>query len=586
VLASNKRVGMSVNRRLAAIMVADVVGYSKLMEADEAGTLGALDSRQKKIIEPLVRKHSGRIVKLMGDGQLIEFPSAVNAMSCALAMQSQMAEANGTSPPDRHIQLRIGLNLGDLIEQGSDIFGDGVNITARLEALAEPGGICLSGKIYEEVRGKLDISVEDLGEVPLKNIARPVRAYRTATGAERWTPDEKPIRRKAREQTAIAVLPFTNMSGANEHDYFADGVAEDLTIELSGFGHLAVMSRNATAAYKGKLLDSLEIGRRLGVDFVVEGSVRRSDNRVRVTAQLIDIESGTHVWADKFDREIDDIFAVQDEIVTTILARLTFNLDDAAADQRRRSPTTSVTAYSHFLQARAAWRRGNENEARDRLLAAIDADPHYARALAYLGFFFAYSRFSLAAGLDDADAVKQARHYSERAIAADPNDAFTLHRCAMAYLMLGEPLTALRYIEVAAARRPRELEVMQARGIILAFAGKHAEGLASLEKAAKLEPVLPPGFHATLSDTRYLAGDYQGALDALDRIVELPPYMAFCQAAFLAQLGRTEEARRRVATVPEKYDAARFAQYCAGMCALPEDAAHWLAGFRKAGIDV
>lgn len=573
-------------RRLAAIMVADVAGYSRLMEADEAGTLAAVKLRQKGIVEPLVREHSGRIVKLMGDGVLIEFSSAVNAVNCALALQTRMREANAAIPDDRQILMRIGMNLGDLIEEGSDIYGDGVNVTARLESLAEPGGICLSGKIYEEVRGKLEFAVKDLGEVSLKNIARPVRAYRVAADPSQITAGGDARARGSPERTSIAVLPFVNMSGYPEQDYFADGIAEDLITELSRYGHLAVISRNTTSAYKGKTVSIIEIGRQLGVNFIVEGSVRQSGNRVRVTVQLIDVESNAHVWADKFDREIEDIFAVQDEIVTTILARFTFNLDDAAAEQRQRSPTTSATAYTHFLQARAAWRRGNENEARDRLVAAVKADPYYGRALAYLSFFFAYSRFSLAAGLDDADAVKQARHFAERAVGADPNDPFTLHRSAMAYLMLGEPITARRYIEAAATRSPRELEVMQARGIILAFAGLHDEGLALLEKAAKLEPVLPPGFHVTLSDTRYLAGDYQGALNALESIVDLPPYLVFCQAAFLAQLGRAEEAKRLVATVPKKFDASRFARYCAGMCALPEDAAHWLAGFRKAGIDV
>lgn len=573
-------------RRLAAVLVADVAGYSRLMEQDEAGTLQALKARWREILEPLVRERSGRVVKYMGDGVLVEFSSALNAVNCALDLQSRMAEANSATSIDRRIVLRVGLTLGDLIEDGKDIYGDGVNIAARLEALADPGAICLSGKLYDEVRGKLKVAADDLGEVALKNITTPVRAYGIKPDARQPSLGGQIIPNDARGQTSIAVLPFINLSGAAEQDYFADGITEDLITELSRNEHLSVRSQNTTAAYKTDAMSISEIGRKLNIDFLVTGKVRRLDNRVRLTAQLTDTESGANVWADKFDREIGDIFSAQDEIVTAILARLTFNLDDAAADQRRRKPTTSATAYSYFLQARSAWRRrGDENEARNCLLSAVAVDPHYCRALAYLSFFFGYSRFSLTAGLEDQVAIREARHYAERAVSADP-DVFALHRCAMAYTFIGEPISGRRLIETAVARSPRELEVMQAHGFILALCGQHAEGLAWFEKAAKLEPVLPPGFRAGLSDVRYLCGDYQGALDALEPIVDPAPYVRLCQAACLGQLGHIEEARRRVASVASRQDGVRFATCCASMCALPQDAEHWLAGFRKAGIDV
>jgi tetratricopeptide (TPR) repeat protein len=302
--------------------------------------------------------------------------------------------------------------------------------------------------------------------------------------------------------------------------------------------------------------------------------------------QLIDGETGAHVLAEKFDREMEDIFAVQDEIVTAIVARFTFGLDVAAGEQRQRDPTTSSTAYAHFLQARAAWRNGGERGALDHLVKAVEIDPGYARALAYLGFFYSYSRFSLAAELDDAEASRRAREYARRAVAADGNDSFTLHRTAMNYLMLGNPAEARRCIDAAAALSPRELEVMQARGIILAFSGEHAEGLALIEAASRLEPTQPVGFHVALGDTRYLARDYRGALAALDRIPNLPPYLQLLRAAFRAQFGGADEAHRLVASVPDRYDAARFARNWAGMCLLPADAEHWLEGFRKAGIAV
>lgn len=572
-------------RRLAAILVADVVGYSRLVEVDEAGTLTALRTSRERIVEPVVRENSGRIVKHMGDGVLVEFGSAVNALNCALEIQKRFGEFNVAEIDGSQIRLRIGLNLGEIVGEGSDILGDGVNIAARLESMADPGGICISGKFHEEVRGKLEFVAEDLGEVTLKNIARRVRVFCVAVGPANALPSRSPVARKG-DHTSIAVLPFVSMSSDMEQDYFADGITEDLITELARQRQLAVIARNTTFALKGKSVNVVDAGRHLGANFVVEGSVRRVGNRVRITAQLIDAENGAHVWADKFDREIDDIFAVQDEIVTAILARFTFALDVASGEQRQRNPTTSATAYTHFLQARAAWRRGAERVAHEHLLSAVELDPTYAQALAYIAFFYAYGRFSLTTGLDDAEAMVRAREFAERAIAASQHDTFTLHRTAMAYLMLGEPIVAKRHIDAAAARSPRELEVMQARGIILAFNGEHSEGLAWLEKAARLESELPPGFHVTLSDTRYLAGDYAGALAALEPIVALPPHLKLLQAAFLAQLGRVEEAKRQIGTIPAPFDTTRFARNCAAMCALPSDADHWLQGFRKAGVDV
>jgi TolB-like protein len=545
-----------------------------------------LKERRKAVLEPVVKEHGGRIVKVMGDGVLVEFASAVGAVEAALRLQENMEAANAGLPEAQRIVLRVGVNLGDVIREGTDIYGEGVNIAARLEALAEPGSICISGKVHEETRGKLDVGFEDMGEQHLKNLARPVRVYRLIPVSLGGRAEGGARAAGGRDQTSIAVLPFVNMSGNAEQDYFADGLTEDLITELSRYRHLAVTARNTTFLYEGRSVNVPEVARELGVDFVVEGSVRQSGTRVRITVQLIDGETGAHVWAEKFDRSMEDIFAMQDEVVTSMLARLSFNLDEAAGEQRQRSPTASVTAYTNFLRARAAWRNGDERAAYGLLMEAVRLDPTYARALSHLAFFLAYSRFSHATGLPDEEASREALDLTRRAVAVDSGDSFTLHRAAMTYLMLGEPETARRYIDVAASHSPRDLEIMNVRGLILAFCGRHQEGIAQMQRAIQFEPRLPPGFHAALSDGFYLAHDYEGSLAALEKIVDPPHYVRLCQAASLAQLGRIEQARRIVGELPKAFDLVRFARNCAAICLLPEDAEHWLEGFRKAGVAV
>lgn len=576
---------MTVSRRLAAILAVDVVGFSRLMEADEVATLELLKARRKHVLEPLIARHRGRLFKVTGDGVLIEFSSAVSAVALAIELQNAFAQANEKEPAGRHVILRIGINMGDVMAEGGDLYGEGVNIAARLEGVAEPGGIAVSGKVADEIRGKIAARQRDLGEQPLKNISYPVRVVMIEPGASAAaTPATvAPIKR---EQTCVAVLPFTNLSGDTAQDFLADGLTEDIITELSRYHHLAVIARNSTFVYKGQAVDVRSVGRQLGADFVVEGSLRRSGEQVRATVQVIDVDTGAHVFAERFDRVFSDILAAQDELVAAILARFTFGLDEAASVQLQRRPKLHPSAYADFLQSRAVWRRGDEAKARGLLEIAIEKDPTYARALAYLGFFYAYARFSRSADLADAELVRRSRDLCQRAITADPKDSFTLHRAAMAHLMLGEPLIARRYAEAAAAVAPRELEVMQVRGIVTAFAGDHQKGLEYLEQAGKLERNLPPGFLVALSDVRYLAGDYQGALQALDSIAHLPSYLLVHRSAFLAQLGQMEEARKLLRQASGKFEAAHFARLCAEMCALGQDAEHWLEGFRKAGVPV
>ncbi|MCI0431007.1 MAG: hypothetical protein L0210_10750, partial [Rhodospirillales bacterium] len=326
-----------VQRRLAAILAADVVGYSRLMEADEAGTLIALKTWRKEVLEPLVARHQGRVFKVIGDGVLVEFGSAVNAVQCAVELQQDMAAANVDVPENRRIVLRIGVNLGDVMVEGSDLYGDGVNIAARLESIAKPSGVLVSGTAFDYVRNKVNAGFEALGPQSLKNIAEPVRAYRV-TGTPRVittpkVPTDKP---------SIAVLPFTNMSGDPNQQYFGDGVVEDIITELSRFRSLFVIARNSSFAFRGEGIDIAEIARRLGVQYVVEGSIRRAGNRVRITAQLIDARNGAHLWAERYDRELEDIFAVQDEVVRTVVATVAGRVEAAGAELAKRKPPESL----------------------------------------------------------------------------------------------------------------------------------------------------------------------------------------------------------------------------------------------------
>ena len=337
-------------RRLAAILAADVVGFSRLMEQDEAGTLDALKARRRDVLEPLIAKHQGRVFKVTGDGVLVEFASAVDAVQCAVELQHAIAAANGGQTEDRHIVLRIGVNLGDVMVEGSDLYGDSVNIAARLETLAEPGGILLSGTAYDYVRNKVKVGFDDLGVQSLKNIAEPVRAYRV-TGTPSVTVAAFKL---ATDKPSIAVLPFTNMSADPEQQYFSDGITEDIITELSRFRSLFVIARNSSFQYRGKEVDLRRVGRELGAQFVIEGSMRKVGNRVRVTAQLIDALSGNHVWAERYDREMHDIFFLQDELAHAVAATVSNRIETVGRERTARLSSVGLTAYDLILRANAS----------------------------------------------------------------------------------------------------------------------------------------------------------------------------------------------------------------------------------------
>jgi TolB-like protein len=375
---------MTTTRRLAAISAADVAGYSRLMGADEEGTLERLKALRRELLDPKIAEHHGRIVKTTGDGLLVEFASVVDAVRCAVAVQQRMAGRNTEIPLDKRIELRIGINVGDIVAEDADIFGDGVNVAARIEALAEPGGICVSARVQEDAAGKLDLVFEDIDEQSLKNIARPVRVYRvpidsSAVKAPLPLPD-KP---------SLAVLPFQNLSGDPEQEYFVDGVVEEIITAISRLPWLFVIARNSSFAYKGKSPDLRQVGRELGVRYVLEGSLRKAGNRVRITGQLIDTTTGAHIWADRFDGVLDDIFELQDEVASRVAGAIEPKLRQSEIERATRKPTESLDAYDLYLRALALRDTHTDEsvaEAIDLLKRALAIDPNYAPAKALVGW--------------------------------------------------------------------------------------------------------------------------------------------------------------------------------------------------------
>ncbi len=421
-----------VQRRLTTILAADVVGYSRLMEQDEAGTMALLRARRHEVLMPAVARQGGRVFKVMGDGVLIEFTSVVNAVECAIDLQKAMQAQNADLPAHQHILLRIGINLGDVMVEGSDLYGDGVNLAARLESLAEPGGICVSGDVYRQVRSKLQMQFQDLGEQKVKNIVGPVHAYRVhaddAGPAKAETPEIQRSALTLPNKPSIAVLPFVNMSNDPEQEYFADGMVEDIITALSRFNQLFVIARNSSFTYKGRAVDVRQVAKELGVRFVLEGSVRKAGNRVRITGQLIDAATGAHLWADRFDGGLEDVFELQDKITGSVVGAIEPTLRKAEIERARRRPAENLDAYDLYLRALPhvyAFRPDENLAGLELLRKAIEFEPAYAPALAHAAWCLEQRlvRGWPPVGPDDAGT---AAALARRAIAAGSGDAMTL----------------------------------------------------------------------------------------------------------------------------------------------------------------
>ncbi len=510
-------------RRLAAVLAADMAGYSRLMEIDELGTLARLKTHRIELIDPAIAKNHGNIIKTTGDGMLVEFQSVADAVLCAVEIQERMARRNADVAKDRQIQFRIGINLGDIIFQDDDIFGDGVNIAARLEQLAEVGGICVTTAVYDQVADRLDVTFEDLGEKKLKNISRAVRVFHVVLDAPPQAGavnNQQSTPSRAVVKPSVAVLPFANLSDDPGQEFFVDGLTEDILTELARRHELFVISRNSTFVYKGQAVNIREVAQKLGAQYLVEGSVRRSGDRLRITVQLIDTASDTHIWAEKYDRKLDDIFEIQDEVTAAIVATLPGRVEAAQHDQMARKTPANMAAYECVLAAKVLHHRSNREDNQEALKLinrALDLDPGYAHAHAWHGCILA--QIWVYGWCEDKDATwAEVVAAVEKAFSLDDNDA-DVHRVLAAVNISRDDLTKSRYHqERALALNPNYDLVVVQQGELLTWLGNPEEGAEWIRKAMRLNPHHPERFWSHLGKAHFAAGKYAEAIEAFMRL--------------------------------------------------------------------
>lgn len=587
-----------VQRKLAAILAADVVGYSRLMEADETGTLNRLKALRRDLFVPTTESFGGRLFKVTGDGALAEFPSAVDALNCAVSVQRALAGRNARLPENQRIELRVGISLGDVIVEGDDLYGRGVNIAARLEGLAEPGGICISGNVHEHVRGTTGLVFRDLGKREVKNIADPVHAYGVQLGSgavtgsdQQQTDASLPLP----DKPSIAILPFDNLSGDPDQRYFADGVVEDIITELSKYTWLLVIARNTSFAFRDKVVDIKEVGRKLRVRYVMEGSIRRTGDRVRITAQLIDAQSGAHVWAEHFDRDLADVFAVQDEITQNVAGAIQPRLIAAEAERARTKPHESMVAWDYAVRGR--WHvlrltKEDNAEAQRLLREGLELYPNSVPILTFLSY-------SLTTGVifgwsNDPQAwLSEARGLAERAANLDENDAWVQCVLGLGQFTAKQPDKAIGHYKKAIALNPSFALGHGYLALQLAFlAGRTDEAIKEAETAIRLSPRDPELYHFfyAIGMAHFVAGRYDQAAKWGEMAEnERPAGIGFgplrLLASTYAHLDRLDEARDAFASVLEVTprisatgirNAIHFGR--------PEDLERYLEGLRRAGL--
>lgn len=518
------------------------------MEADESGTLAQLKALRKELIEPKIAEYRGRVVKTTGDGILLEYASVTDAVQCSVDIQEAMAQRNASVPEDRRIQFRFGINLGEIIIEGDDIYGNGVNVAARLEAMAEPGGICISGSVYDQIQSILSMVYEDLGEQTVKNISAPVRSFAVRMGEtkERTPPAAQSAAPAAeRDRATIAVLPFDNLSADPEQEYFADGLAEDLITDLSNVPGLFVISRHSAFAYKGKSIDIRSVAKDLGVRFVVEGSVRRAAARIRINVQLIDAEDGTHLWADRFDRDLADIFVLQDEVVGRIVNALADLLPSAQAIARQR--TTNLEAYDLIVRGRVLVTQSFESNraARPLLERSIELDPSFADAHAWLAMSHLCSWAYWGEAMEPGRSLALAA--AQRAVSLDPENASA--HAILGYVLLfgGKPDAGAAELATALGINPNHADAWAFLGELKAFEGNAVEGIEHFRKAFRLNPYPPGWYYWLLGLVEYAAGQYEATVETLRHESTHRLGSQRILAASLAQLGRMEEAKAEAA---------------------------------------
>jgi adenylate cyclase len=559
-----------VQRRLAAILAADVVGYSRLMAADEERTLARLKSARREIVDPLIADNRGRLVKLTGDGALVEFFSAVDAVRCAVAIQEAMAERTRSEPDAQRISFRVGINVGDVIIDGDDLYGDGVNVAARLEGLADPGSVFVSGQVYDHVVGKLSYRFELLGERQLKNIDRRVPVYRVlnepAAVASSKAP-ATPTPETGRDKPSMVVLPFANMSGDPEQEFFVDGLTEDIITELSRFRQLFVISRNSSFVYKGKAVNARDVARDLGVQYLLEGSARKAGARVRVTVQLIDAETDSHLWAERYDRQLEDIFAVQDELTTAIVAILHGRVEDATYERAKRKPPDSMLAYEYVLAGKRLHHRAERAaniEALGMMDRAIALDPKYAHARAWRGCILGQAAVN--GWCQDLNAtIAEVAREMQTALALDENDS-DIHRILAAVNLLRKDFDRVSYHQQRAlALNSNDDLIAVQQGEILTWLGQPQEGIEWIRKAMRLNPFHPERFWNHLGRAYFVARRYADAIEAFKHIHN-PDYShhAFLAACY-AQMGDAAGADAHVAEVRKRAPDFRVSRYLAAL---------------------
>ena len=579
-----------VERRLTAILAADVAGYSRLMGADEEGTLARLKAHRRELVDPKIGEHRGRIVKTTGDGMLVEFASVVDALRCAIEIQRGMLSRNADLPQESRIEFRAGINTGDIITDGGDIFGDGVNVAARLEGLAEPGGICVSGRVQEDTRGKFDIAFEDAGEQQLKNIGWPVRVYRVRLGGEAAI--QKPILALP-DKPSIAVLPFENMSGDPEQDYFADGMVDDIITALSRMRWLFVIARNSSFTYKGRAVDVKQVGRELGVRYVLEGSVRKAGDKVRITGQLIDTSTGGHLWADRFDGGLADIFDLQDQVTASVVGAIAPKLEQAEIERAKRKPTENLDAYDYYLRGLAGvhrWTREANDEALKMLYRAIELDPDFASAYGMAARCYA-SRKAAGWVTDRAKEISEAARLARRAAELGGDDAVALWTAGMALgYVVGDLDDGAAFTDRALALNPNLATAWLFSGWVKVWIGEPEVAIERLARAMRLSPQDPLFFQmqAATAAAHFFAGRYDEASTWAEAAVrdQRSFLLVLCTAAASnAFAGRTVEAGKAMARLRQLDPELRLSSL-KDLLTLrrPEDIAKWEEGLRKAGL--
>ncbi len=580
-----------ITRKLAVILAADVAGYSRLMAADDEGTFATLNVR-RQVIDELITRHHGRIFTTAGDSVMAEFASPVEAVRCAAAIQQEIERRNADLPEPRRMLFRVGVNLGDVMVGGDNLFGDGVNVAARLEGMAEPGGICISGAVYDQIRNKVDVNFDDLGERSLKNIGYPIRVFgvRRDGAAGPGPLPEGPAGTSPTRPSALpsmAVLPFANLGGDPEQEYFADGITEDLITELSRFQELRVIARNSVLIYKTKPVRVQEVGRDLGVRYVLEGSVRKAGGRVRITAQLVDAGTGHHLWAERFDRDLADIFAVQDEVTGRIVATLAGKLAESERRRARSGQTENLEAYDCVLRGRELWERftpKDNREARRLYEKAIELDPDYARAYASLAWTYLVEHSERWGNTED-QPLERALEFAREGVMVNP--ASHSNHLALGQVCLSKGLyeEALEALETAIQLNPNDADGYAFLARALSFAGRADEAIDLMAKAQRLNPAAPHWYAWNLGMAYYLARRYEESVSALRKGRPLGSMAYRWLAAAYGQLGRELEAKAATEEYLQRTPDFSLASH---LEMLPfqhaEDREHYAAGLRKAGL--